>query len=97
MKSPSCFLLHTAQKHTVPVVLRSRIAGPLTAAGDGPGIRDTSPAPRHRSGSVFYGFIHLVLCRIAIEFGNLRREICNFAGQEEFPDDVRRNGGTEFF
>ena len=27
---------HSGQKHTVPAVPRSRIAGPLTAAGDGP-------------------------------------------------------------
>lgn len=88
---------HSEQKRRAPAVHRSHIAGPLTAAGDGPEKGNTSPAPRHRSGLVFYGLIHLFLRRITVELRNLCCEICDFASQEEFPDDVCRDGSTEFF
>ena len=55
------------------------------------------PALRHRSGSVFYGFVRLFLGRIAVEFCDLRCEISNLTCQEELADDVTRKYGPEFF
>ena len=55
------------------------------------------PALRHRSGSVFYGFVRLFLGRIAVKFCNLCRKVGNLACQEELADDVTRKYGPEFF
>ena len=58
---------------------------------------DTAPAPRRQTESVFYFCISLTLGNVAVELRNLRREVGDFPGEEQLPDDVSRDDRTELF